>query len=499
MNAEAAKPDFTEIATTNDGRDITRGYVDALPYLSSSDSVLRTQGGDLTVYEELLRDDKIGSTLQQRRLALIGKEWDIEPGGSRALDKAAAKHLKEQISALQWDQKCGKMLYGLMYGYGVAECLWRRDGRFVTLDDIKVRKARRFAWSPRGELLLRTTSNPMGELMPPRKFWTWEVGSDNDDEPCGLGLGHWLYWPAFFKRNGMKLWLQFLDKFGMPTGVGKYKGTPTPEEKARMLAALAAIQSDSGILIPDGMLIELLEAARSGTADYATLYDRMDAAIARVVLGHEGSSSSTPGKLGGEDNAMEVRDDLVQADADLLDGSFNATVAKWLTEWNFPGAATPKLFRRIGDQVDAKAESEVAKNLVQVGFRPSLKHVHDTFGGEWEVVENTPAPPPAPLVPAQPDGGGDPGAPAFAEGQDDPIAGIDAALQEQINTQIQAWFEKEIDDVLDHAESLDQIPTLLLARLPNMSVEGMSQAMAEAMAAAHLRGRSDILEQAGGG
>ena len=31
----------------------------------------------------------------------------------------------------------------------------------------------------------------------------------------------------------------------------------------------------------------------------------------------------------------------MKADADLLSASFNATIAKWLTEWNFPGAAPP--------------------------------------------------------------------------------------------------------------------------------------------------------------
>ena len=32
------------------------------------------------------------------------------------------------------------------------------------------------------------------------------------------------------------------------------------------------------------MTIELIEAARSGTADYEALYERMDKAIAKVVL-----------------------------------------------------------------------------------------------------------------------------------------------------------------------------------------------------------------------
>lgn len=36
-----------------------------------------------------------------------------------------------------------------------------------------------------------------------------------------MGLAHYLYWPTFFKRNGIKFWLIFLEKFGMPTAAAK--------------------------------------------------------------------------------------------------------------------------------------------------------------------------------------------------------------------------------------------------------------------------------------
>jgi hypothetical protein len=52
--------------------------------------------------------------------------------------------------------------------------------------------------------------------MPERKFWTFSAGAATDDEPYGLGLGHFLYWPVFFKRNDIKFWLIFLEKFAAP-------------------------------------------------------------------------------------------------------------------------------------------------------------------------------------------------------------------------------------------------------------------------------------------
>jgi phage gp29-like protein len=99
-------------------------------------------------------------------------------------------------------------------------------------------------------------------------------------------LAHHLYWPVFFKRNGMKYWAVFLEKFGQSTPAARLPQGQMNDEslKQKALEALQAIQVDSGVLIPDGVIIELIEAARSGTADYQGLIDKMDAAISKIVL-----------------------------------------------------------------------------------------------------------------------------------------------------------------------------------------------------------------------
>ena len=55
-------------------------------------------------------------------------------------------------------------LYGVFYGFAVGESLYARDGAEIALADLKVRKQRRFGFSPEGELKLLTSSNPLGEV-----------------------------------------------------------------------------------------------------------------------------------------------------------------------------------------------------------------------------------------------------------------------------------------------------------------------------------------------
>jgi phage gp29-like protein len=505
------KPVMEEIATTADGRDITRGYVDGLPLLAPTDSVLQTRSSsDYRLYDEVLRDTQVKSCLQQRKLALIAKEWVVEPGDSSRKARKAAEHLEEVLNRIGWDECTMKMLSGVFYGFAVSETIWATDGGLITIDTIKVRKQRRFGFAPDGELKLLTSRKPLGEPVPMKKFWAFSCGGEDDDDPYGLGLGHWLYWPTFFKRNGIKFWLIFLEKFGMPTAIGKYPPNASDEEKNRLLQALGAIQTDSGIRIPEGMVIELLEASRSGTADYTALYDRMDAAIAKVVLGHTGSTDATPGRLGGESNASEVRDDLIKADADLICASFNRTVAKWLTEYNDPTAPVPHVWRRVESEPDQKMLADRDKVLFDMGFRPTLKYVTETYGGEWMEKPADPLPPALPadsaVAQGQPPAGGAPPAPdqaaaaaSFADvsaaaENTPPIDTVDrqsARLQADSAPLIEAMLEP-VRGLLKESSDLGEFRDGLARLYPQMDTQVLAEQMAEAFLAAELAGRYEL-------
>lgn len=473
-----------EIATTRDGRDITRGYVDGLPLLPSTDRLLALKGnGDLLIYQEVLRDDQVKACFGQRGRAVTARPWEVKPGGTKRIDKLAAEFIKQQIDSIAFDDITEKMLYGVFYGYAVAEPLYAvKDGQIVldtTRGGIKVRDRRRFGFAPDMSLRLRTSANPLGEVLPPKKFWHFATGSDHDDEPYGLGLAHWLYWPVFFKRSGVKFWLVFLEKFGSPTAVGKYEpGTSQPDQD-KLLAALQAIQTDSAIIFPNGMTAELLEATRGGTADYTALYDRMDAAIARVTLGQTASTQGSPGKLGNDDLQGDVRADIVKADADLICASFNATVVKWLTEWNFPGAALPQVWRKCEDEEDANTTSERDERISKMGFKPTLKYIVDTYGGEWvEVQQGNPpvAGLPGKLIDAQ-----------FAEAQSLNQSDADAAW---------AAVTAHVTELAANAESMESLQAALTQAYGGLPLEDLRKIMAQGFQLAILRGMADVKDGA---
>ena len=382
-------PIFREVAGE---QSIRAGYIEPL-LRQPSDPILAARGLDLAVYDELLRDDQVSSTFQQRRLAVVSRELVIEAGAADAASQAAADLLREILDRLPFDEITDKMLYGLFYGWAVAEVIWARDGGRIVIDAIKVRDRRHFRWDRDGRLRLVTMRNPGGEPLPERKFWIFRSGGADDSDPYGRGLGWQLYWPVFFKRHGVKFWLAFLDRFGTPPLIGRYP-RGDEHEKERLIEALKALNREAVTAIPDGMLVELLETRRTGTASYGELVQRMDAAIAKIVLSQ--TMTTDPGSSRAQAQVhMEVREEVVKADADRLCASFNAGVARWLTEFNFPGAAPPRIWRRVEDDPDLREIAERDRIIAELGYRPKPEYIRETYGEGYEPVQASVEPPPA--------------------------------------------------------------------------------------------------------
>ena len=399
--AEAtAAPVTTEIATTRDGRDITRPYIDALGVLPPADPILRLRGAtNYAPYEEILRDDQVQATFAQRRLAVVSKPTQVIPGGERRLDKQAAAFIEDTLTHIRWDTVTDRMLYGRFYGYAIAEALWARDGHHIVLDRLKVRNRRRFVFGPDFRPKLVTVNQPNGESLPEKKFWWFSTGADHDDEPYGLGLAHWLYWPVTFKRAQTGFWLISLEKFGQPTVVGKHDRSATEAEKRELLRATQAPRVDAGLIHPNDMEIELLEATRSGSIDYAAFYDHMDAAISKVVVGQTMTTDDGASKSQASVH-LDVRADLVAADARLIGDSFNRSIVRWLTDWNFPGAAYPAVTRDMAEAPDLKALAERDEIVIgMMGARPDAAYIEQAYG--LTLAAPVPAATPDPAAAAQ--------------------------------------------------------------------------------------------------
>jgi phage gp29-like protein len=370
-----------EIATTGMGRDITRPYTRDLEEPSDP----RLLGAvDWGVYDRIKLDDQVRSTMAQRIAAVVSRDWDVLPGDDAdPRSVQAADALKMVLEQASIDRVQEKMLWATFYGYQVAEIIWvpgpeRIDFRF------KVRHARRFRFTPEGDLRLLTTTAPRGEALPDRKFWVVRSGGTDDDEHYGRGLAEWLYWPVLFKRNGIRFWNKFLDKFAVPTALGRYRPGAPREEVERLLRALAAIANDTGIAIPDGAAVELLQAVNSGPA-FEAMPRYMDEAIAKIVLSQTMTTEDGAGGRATGQIHAGVKLEVIKADADTQSDSFNEGPSRWWTDLNYgPDVASPRFVRIVEEEADLKHQVEVDEGLKRLGWTRNDDSFRDVYGDGYD-------------------------------------------------------------------------------------------------------------------
>jgi phage gp29-like protein len=373
------KPNTDEIATYQN--DITQYYIGRV--LINPDTVLSTEaaGQGLKVYAELERDDRVYSEMQKRKLAVIGKEWSIEPASEDTQDVKIAEFVENNFKEIKFDRACEELLDGILMGFKASEIMWDYSEGDIWIKEFRGRDSRRFTFGLENQLRLLTYKNMLeGEEVPDRKFQLFRFGEKNNN-PFGMGLGNKLYWPVWFKKNGVKFWAVFLEKFGQPTPWGKY---PPGTEKAKqddLLDCLKAMQTDQAIITPDTMIVELLEAARTSSVDsYEKWGNFWNTAITLVILGQEATTVGTPGKLGEETARSDVRQEYVKADADRLSEWLNDQSIRWIVDYNFPNVKKyPKFWKEVEPPEDLEKLSKVHQVILPMLDDVPMKFIHDTY------------------------------------------------------------------------------------------------------------------------
>ncbi|MBU0969202.1 MAG: DUF935 domain-containing protein [Proteobacteria bacterium] len=390
-------PIVDEIAVAEKDIDIYAGWTNRL---ENPDPVLRSEasGKGLKLYDEVERDGHAGAVLQQRTLAVVSRPWDVIPGEDTKQAKDIAKFVKDTLEDTNFKQACQEILLAVLYGFYVIEVMWTvKNGQYV-ISKFRAKHPKRFQFTPARELRLIIPDNMLeGEPLPDRKFVVFSYGSS--DNPYGKGLGQKMWWPVWFKKHGIKFWMIFLDKFGSPTPVGKYPpgGGKEKEHKQKLLEAIDAIQQETGVVIPEGMSLDLLEATRGGNVTYETLCEYMDKQNTKTVLSQTGTTDiKDAGAYNASQTLDEIRQAICEADADLLCECYNESLIQWIVDYNFANVTEyPRFTIHTKPSKNSKDHAETDKILINdIGLPVSQKYLYEKYNipepQKGEVLVNLP-------------------------------------------------------------------------------------------------------------
>jgi len=427
------------------------------------------------LYRDLRRDGKVFSGLQKRKLAVVSREWTVEPAEDGEQGAKDAELVDTILNGFAFDRLCNDLMDALLVGWQPAEVIWTlRDvavggatRQVVAPARVVKRPHRRFVYvqdegGPFELRLLTRGDMQRGVAVDERKFIVHRINAE-DDNPYGTGIGLQLYWPVYFKRKGVLAWTKFLDRFGLPIPWGRYPTTAQPREKGTLFEALRAMSNDGLLMTPEGTMIDLLESKFSGSATpHQAHVEFMDDWIMEVILGQ-----SPRGKGGGALAAAagereDVRLELSQADSDLLSETLNATLVKWICEYN--GLQPCLVYRRVEKDEDLKAASETDLNVSNLGFQMTEEGAKAKYGAHWErKPDATP-----PFTPGPWAGNGQPA--SFSEG--DPAA--PDAVDRLVDDELAQWREvvdplaAPLRALLDRAAAENLTAGELIDRLPDL-------------------------------
>jgi hypothetical protein len=212
-------------------------------------------------------------------------------------------------------------------------------GRYLLPKALLSRHPRRFVFGSQGELRLLTRAEPVeGEAVPPRKFIVFAPYGRHEN-PYGTPLLRSVWWISWFKRQALKFWLLHCEKYGMPTAVLTHPPEATERERMAFRRVVGSIQQETGLVVPEGVELSLLEASRSGgPAAYLSLIELCNSEMSKAVLGQT-LTVDTPAGGGHASFAMarvheHVREDITRLDAQALMGCINGTLVRWICELN---------------------------------------------------------------------------------------------------------------------------------------------------------------------
>lgn len=366
-----------------------------------------------------------------------------------------------------------------------------------------------------------------------------------------------LVWTYLFKNYSVGDLAEFLEIYGIPLRVGKYPLGATERDKMTLLRALSGIGHNAAGIVPEGMMIEFHEAARGDPAAFELMIDWCEKNQSKVILGGT-LTSGADGKS--STHALgrihdEVRRDL--RDSDI--GQICATIRRDLLAPMCmlgglggsghvighvgsagDGAAAfrcPHLVLDVQEAEDIAQWADALPKLAAAGLQIPVQWAQEKLGipqpqnGEAVMRGSHTGQPPLEVAAAswQPPRGVNFEKPETAlaaqsaqprpkstfepvglkrlAGHESPLhtahtsaqAGMVEAQTQQLAHSLAphgaAWVEA-IRAAVERAHSLEELRDALDAALPDLGLDEWAAAMGQALVAAQLAGRWEVLSEA---
>ena len=456
-------------------------YSLAMSYLPDPDIVLKKQGKDMKVYKELLCDSHVFACVQSRKAGVLSLEWEI----NRGLDKdETAEKVIETIKKLDIYKFINDILDATLFGFQPIEIIWGRVDNLVLPIELKAKPSEWFCFDDENQLKFRTKEHYFGEELPPKKF-LYPQSNPSYENPYGERTLSRVFWPVTFKKGGLKFWVIFTEKYGIPHLIGKHPRGASEEETDRLAGLLEQMVQDAIAVIPDDSSVEIQEANKSSSAEiFEKLMDKMNAEISKAILGQTLTTEvGSTGSYAASNTHFAVRQDIIDADKKMVEKTINQLI-QWIYEINFSNKDVPVFEMFEVEDIDLGL-AQRDKILSETGVKFTKDYFIKNYGLEeedFDIRED--------IIPATPQ---------FSQFKEEPEpegqVQVDDLFKFLSETELDKQSQAMLSPLLALFESCDNFEDAReLLTDSNLQTKQLQQSIQKAMFLCELQGRKDGLD-----
>lgn len=334
------------------------------------------------------KDCHLYSTLQTRKNAVLGLDWEVMAFSDEKADRRSADMVNDVLNSLEgFEDALLDLLDAIGKGFAVSEIMWAIEGKQVVPASLQWVHQKRFIFGERHELRLVTDDEPVrGIELPPNKFVTHTYKAKSG-WACRAGVLRVVSWIYLFKNLDLKDWVQYAEVFGMPLRLGIYDATASEADKEALYEAVVQLGSDAAGIISKATEITFIEpkAAGGGHRVFSDLAEYCDRQISKAVLGQTLTSDvGASGSYAASKTHQQVRQDLTEADCKSIAETLRRYLIRPLVLFNYgPEAARrlPWIKFHYEPPEDLQNAAQMYATLVRdVGLPVSAEHVYTKFG-----------------------------------------------------------------------------------------------------------------------
>lgn len=351
--------------------------------LPDPDPVLRKQGKDTRIYKELLCDPHVFACVQSRKAGVLSLEWEINRGKDK---DQRSKIIEELFNRIDIYNLISEIINATLFGFQPLEIMWQRQNNLLLPVDVKAKPPEWFCFDEENHLKFKTKNNIDGEELPDKKFLCPQ-SNPSYENPYGERVLSRVFWPVTFKKGGLKFWVIFSEKYGMPFLIGKHPRGTSQEETEDLADMLENMVQDAIAVIPDDSSVEIQEAAKGTSAEiYDKLIDKMNSEISKAILGQTLTTEvGSTGSYAASNTHFAVRQDIINSDKKLVEKTLNQLIW-WVYELNWNTNEVPE-FELYEEENVSLELSQRDKILVDSGIKFTKEYFMKTYGFEEEDIE----------------------------------------------------------------------------------------------------------------